>query len=58
MTVDLQPDAAVEAAARYIAARRDAGQPVIPDIMRRFGLTAAETCEACRLAAQMRRAAG
>lgn len=58
MSVDLQPDAAVEAAARYIIAGRDAGQPIIPDVKRRYGLTTAEACEACRIAAQMRRQAG
>lgn len=47
-------DEAVEAAARYVAAGREPGQPVIADLKTRFGLTTAQACEALRRANAMR----
>lgn len=59
---DLDPDEAIEAAARYVAAGREPGQPVVADLRTRFGLTTPEACEAIRRANAMRgfatRAAG
>lgn len=53
-SLDLDPDEAVEAAARYVAGGREPGQPVIADLKTRFGLTTAQACEALRQANVMR----
>lgn len=52
---DLQPDEAVRAAAEYLAHGRDrTGQPTIPELRTRFGLTTPEAIEAVRLANALR----
>lgn len=55
MQSDFQPDAAVEAAARWIASRDQTGRAVIPETKTRFGISTAAAIEACRLATKLRR---
>lgn len=56
MQTDLAPDAAVEAAARWIASDRDPiGKAILPEIKIRFGLSTCDAIEACRLAGEIRR---
>lgn len=56
--IDMQPDASVEAAARWLAGDRDpTGKAIVPTIKTMFGLTTVAAIEACRLAAKLRRAA-
>ncbi|MBB6407644.1 hypothetical protein [Mesorhizobium sangaii] len=58
MSADLNPDAAVQAAAEFIIKPRPpTGQSTIADIKCRFGLTTAESIEAIRLANKLREAA-
>lgn len=58
MQIDMQPDASVEAAARWLAGDRDpTGKAILPEIKTRFGLSTAAAIESIRLAAKIRRAA-
>ncbi|CAN7517737.1 hypothetical protein [Mesorhizobium caraganae] len=58
MTSDLNPDAAIQAAAEFIIKPRErTGQSTIADIKCRFGLTTLESIEAVRLANKLREAA-
>lgn len=53
MTGDLQPDAAIEAAARFVV-EREHTSPVISDLRTRFGLTTAQAIQAIREANRLR----
>lgn len=54
---DLQPDEAVRAAAEYLAGPRErTGQPCVPELKTRYGLTTLEAIEAIRIANAIRRA--
>lgn len=44
----------VVAAAQWLADERDPPQPIVPELRRRFGLTAMEACEACAMANRYR----
>jgi hypothetical protein len=46
---------AVRAAALWLATRVDPPRPVIPMLKARFGLSAAEACHACAMAADLRK---
>ncbi|MCO5058608.1 MAG: hypothetical protein M9905_12170 [Rhizobiaceae bacterium] len=48
--LDHESSAAVDEAARWIATMPDAQlpRPIVPDLRRRFGITAAEACQAIR----------
>lgn len=53
---DLEPDFAVEAAAKWLAAGRDqTGRAILPEMKIRFGITGLQACEAIRLAQRLRR---
>jgi hypothetical protein len=49
--------AAIERAARWLASQSAPPHHVIPELRRRFGLSAVEAIEAIRQAAKLRRAA-
>jgi hypothetical protein len=56
---DRDPDAATEAAAKYIMDDSDRdGRALIPDIRCRFGLTTLQAIEACRIAQKLRTQGG
>jgi hypothetical protein len=51
MQTDLEPDAAVQAAAEWLAAHDDhSGRAIVPETKQRFGITALQVIEAIRLA--------
>lgn len=54
---DLDPDEAVNLAARWLLNERDplTGRAIVPEIKTRFGITTAQACEAARIAQELRR---
>jgi hypothetical protein len=53
--IDLEPDAAVQAAAEWIANQRDhVGRAIVPEVKQRFGLATPEVIEAIRRAQNLR----
>jgi hypothetical protein len=59
MQTDLEPDVAIQAAADWLVKGRDpTGMAIVPEMKVRFGLTAAQACEAIRTAQRIRNCGG